>query len=166
MRFYLLDRVTEINLGKSIKGIKCWSLTDSIFNEHFRGMPVVPGVLLIESMAQLLGILIEKSYFEKFTNKDKHLYPLLSIVHKAKFRNLIIPGDCMEVTGKLEILDKSIARGSAVVSVKEEKMATSNLSFSLIGSSDFDNPALENERDEYLKVLMNNARMIKKVIKQ
>ncbi len=62
----MVDRVTSMEVGNTIEGIKCWSITDEYFNEHFPGFPVVPGVLVTESMAQLLGTLVEKSYDEKF----------------------------------------------------------------------------------------------------
>ena len=71
MRFYLIDRITNIEIGKTVSGIKCWTITDEIFTEHFPGFPVVPGVLLTESMSQLLGYLIEKSSLEKFPNEKE-----------------------------------------------------------------------------------------------
>ena len=91
MRFYLIDKVLEIELENSIKGIKCWTLTDEIFNDHFPGFPVVPGVLLVESTAQLLGMLINKSYLKTFPDKG-NVYAILSIIHKAKFRSIVVPG--------------------------------------------------------------------------
>ncbi len=69
MKFYLLDRISKINIGKCIEGIKCWSLSDEIFEDHFPGFPIVPGVFQIETMAQLLGILIEKKLPESFAGR-------------------------------------------------------------------------------------------------
>ena len=53
MRFLLIDRVEEIIPGSKAKGIKAWSLDNAIFEDHFPGFPIVQGVLLTESMAQL-----------------------------------------------------------------------------------------------------------------
>ena len=96
MRFYLIDRITKMDLGKSIEGTKCWSLTDEFFNDHFPGFPLVPGVLILESMAQLLGTLVEKSHLAEFADKNG-VYAVLSIARKVKFKRFIIPGDQMRM---------------------------------------------------------------------
>ena len=88
MRFFLIDRITEINPGSTAKGLKAWSLDNEIFQDHFPGFPTVPGVLLTESMAQLSGILIEKSYYQEYGDKNP-VYPVLSIIQKAKFRSFV-----------------------------------------------------------------------------
>ena len=59
MRFYLVDKVTEMCPGKYVEGYKCVSLSDDIFNEHFPGYPIFPGTLIIEGMAQLSGLFLE-----------------------------------------------------------------------------------------------------------
>ena len=86
MRFFLIDKVKEIKHGKSAIGVKCWSLDNEIFQDHFPGFPVVPGIMLTESMAQLSGILLEESYYEQYPQTSK-VYPVLSIIQKAKFNN-------------------------------------------------------------------------------
>ena len=134
MRFYLIDRITKMDIGKSIEGIKCWTLSDEIFNEHFPGFPVVPGVLITESMSQLLGILIEESHKEIFNNKQD-VYALLSIIHNAKFRDIVIPGDKCEIRGKLKSIDLNRGSGFVEVFVDGKLMAEAALSF-LIYSKD------------------------------
>ena len=53
MRFYQVDKVTEICPGRYVEGVKCVSLDNDIFDEHFPGCPIFPGTLIIEGMAQL-----------------------------------------------------------------------------------------------------------------
>jgi len=91
MNFYLIDKVKEIKIGKSALGIKCWSIDNQIFDTHFPGFPTVPGVLLTESMAQLSGVLIEQSYYKDYKKKE-NIFPILSIIQKAKFRSFVEPG--------------------------------------------------------------------------
>lgn len=152
MRFYLLDRITEIELGKSIKGIKCWSMSDEIFNEHFPGFPIVPGVLAIESMAQLMGTLLEKSHQEKFGDENA-AYAVLSIVHKAKFKGFLLPGDQAKMRGELISLDKTHGSGKIETFVEDNLISVCELSFAFIPQKDMANPRLVEMRNEYFNIL-------------
>ena len=99
MRFHLIDRIDEINYGKYIKGTKCITLADDVFNEHFPGYPVFPGSLIIESLAQLGG-----AYFELVMKKENHISKqcVLSIVNKMKFRQGCYPGDCLSIRAEVK----------------------------------------------------------------
>jgi 3-hydroxyacyl-[acyl-carrier-protein] dehydratase len=152
MRFYLVDRIEEVEVGKKIRGVKCWTLSDEIFNEHFPGFPVVPGVLLIESMAQLLGILIEKSFLQEYPETGK-AYPVLSVVHKAKFRSFVVPGDKCVLAGSLKALDFNRGTGTATVTVDGELMAEADLSFIILHQKDLPHNDFIHRREEYLQVL-------------
>jgi 3-hydroxyacyl-[acyl-carrier-protein] dehydratase len=152
MRYYLLDRVTRIDPGKSIEGIKCWTLTDEIFNEHFPGFPVVPGVLLTESKAQLLGFLIEKSYELEYTCKNG-IYVLLSIIQKAKFRSFVIPGDKCILKGELRTLDINRAGGIVKTYVDDKFVAEADLSFIIVPREYGPENRYLNRREEYINIL-------------
>ena len=152
MRFYLLDKITKFEIGKTAEGVKCWSLSDDIFNEHFPGYPVVPGVLLIESMAQLLGILIERSRLVEFPD-TKGVFVILSIVHKAKFRKIIIPGDKCILKATLKSLDINRGTGSATVKVGDKLMAEAELSFVIGSRSELPDNKFIDRREEYINIL-------------
>lgn len=158
MRFYLVDRITGIELGKSIEGIKCWSLTNEIFNDHFPGLPIVPGVLVIESMAQLLGALIEKSHEIQFQDQDR-TYAILSIVHKAKFKSFMIPGDRAVMKGELLSLDYNMASGKVDVFVDEKKVAQAELSFACVPRKTLPNQRLVDLRQEYYDFLTKGVQV-------
>lgn len=152
MRFYLLDRITEMDLGNSIKGIKCWSMSNEIFNEHFPGFPIVPGVLAIESMAQLLGTLVEKSHLSQY-GEEHEAYAVLSIVHKAKFKGFLIPGDQAKMEGKLLSLEQTHANGKVETFVDGKLINSCELSFGLIPKKDLANDRLVQMRSEYFSFL-------------
>lgn len=154
MRFYLLDRITSMELGKSIEGIKCWSMDNDVFNDHFPGFPVVPGVLASESMAQLLGTLIEKTYIEKY-GKEKAGYAVLSIIHKAKFKSFLIPGDKAILKGELQSLDVNNASGEVKMYVDETLIAKASFSFGILRKDNLPNERLGLMREEFYNIIFN-----------
>ncbi len=153
MKFYMLDRVTHMEVGQSIEGVKCWSLSDDVFGEHFPGFPIVPGVLIIESMAQLVGALIEESYQQKFPEDEVGVYAILTIVHKAKFKKFAMPGDRLELKGKLGTLDTKMGNGSASVYIEGKFAAKADLSFVLLPRDKFPNDLLEDQRKNFTQIL-------------
>ncbi len=84
--FLLVDRVIELEEGKRIVGIKNVTMNEPFFQGHFPGNPIMPGVLIVEAMAQVSGVLAFKSGIS-----GKATY-FLSI-EKAKFRKPVVPGD-------------------------------------------------------------------------
>jgi 3-hydroxyacyl-[acyl-carrier-protein] dehydratase/UDP-3-O-[3-hydroxymyristoyl] N-acetylglucosamine deacetylase/3-hydroxyacyl-[acyl-carrier-protein] dehydratase len=86
--FLLIDRVLEYEEGKSLVAIKNVTYNEPFFQGHFPGLKVMPGVLLIEAVAQAGGILIYLS----IPDPEKKLV-FLSKIDKAKFRKPVIPGD-------------------------------------------------------------------------
>ena len=86
--FLLIDRVTSITLNESIVGIKNVTINEPQFTGHFPDRPVMPGVLIIEAMAQLAAVLVAKSMK---STKDKEVFFMSS--EETKFRKIVEPGD-------------------------------------------------------------------------
>ncbi len=87
--FLLVDRILELNLEEdSIVGLKNVTMNEPFFQGHFPGVPIMPGVLILEALAQTGGILIHKK------NKDAKIALLMS-VNNAKFRKPVVPGDAL-----------------------------------------------------------------------
>jgi len=86
--FLLVDRIEEIEIGKRIVGIKNVTINEPYFQGHFPNRPIMPGVLIIEAMAQVGGVLAFKSNQDP---KKKMVYFLG--IEKAKFRKPVLPGD-------------------------------------------------------------------------
>ena len=90
--FLLIDRIIEFEKGKRIVGIKNVTVNEPFFGGHFPGYPIMPGVLVIEAMAQVGGVLVFKSDPGDIENKTVFFMG----IDKAKFRRPVIPGDQMK----------------------------------------------------------------------
>ena len=94
--FLLVDRVTKIESGEFIEAYKNVSVSEGIFQGHFPGHPIYPGVMIVEGMAQAGGVLAFKSLSqEEQANKDDKVVYFMSI-DKCKFRVPVRPGDKLE----------------------------------------------------------------------
>jgi 3-hydroxyacyl-[acyl-carrier-protein] dehydratase len=87
--FLLVDRIVEIELGKRIVGIKNVTFNEPFFQGHFPNRPIMPGVLIVEAMAQTAGVLAFKSVTEE--NQKRPVYFLG--MDNVRFRKPVIPGD-------------------------------------------------------------------------
>ncbi|PXX89169.1 3-hydroxyacyl-[acyl-carrier-protein] dehydratase FabZ [Marinobacter vulgaris] len=100
--FLLVDRVTESEKGEFIKGYKNISLNEPFFNGHFPNNPIMPGVLIIEAMAQISGIL---GFLTVGRKPSDGVVQYLAGSSKARFKRPVVPGDrlCLEsrmISGK------------------------------------------------------------------
>jgi len=90
--FLLVDRITELEPGKRIVGLKNVTANEHFFQGHFPGNPVMPGVLIVEAMAQVGGILARVSVNEgQDTSEAPNIY--FMSIDKVKFRRPVVPGD-------------------------------------------------------------------------
>lgn len=94
--FLLLDRVTELKPGESLIGYKNVSIAEPIFEGHFPGHPIYPGVMILEGMAQAGGILAFKSMGDMTEEEAAQKVVYFMSIDKAKFRNPVTPGDRLE----------------------------------------------------------------------
>ncbi len=110
--FLLVDKITELELDKRVVGVKCVSFNEPFFQGHFPGQPVMPGVLIIEALAQTSGILLLNS----FIDPENHLVFFMSI-NNAKFRKPVLPGD--ELILEAELINRKSRyfslKGTAIV---------------------------------------------------
>ena len=105
--FLLVDRVIEKNGTESLVAIKNVTINEEFFNGHFPGMPVMPGVLQVEAMAQAVGLLM----------LEPGKIPLFMSVDKCKFRKQVVPGDQLRIeVEKLKVKSRIIqAKGRCLV---------------------------------------------------
>jgi 3-hydroxyacyl-[acyl-carrier-protein] dehydratase len=87
--FLLIDRVVDIEQGKSLSAIKNVSVNEPFFQGHFPGQPIMPGVLILEAMAQATGLLA----FSEMDDAHKSKLYLLVGIDKSRFRGQVEPGD-------------------------------------------------------------------------
>ena len=94
----LVDRVTDMVVGESVKGYKNITANEDVFNGHFPGQPIFPGVLILEAMAQLSGVL---AFETKGVRPKDGVNYLFGAVDKARFRRPVVPGDRLDMESKI-----------------------------------------------------------------
>jgi 3-hydroxyacyl-[acyl-carrier-protein] dehydratase len=108
--FLLVDRVTNVEPGASLSAIKNVTVNEPFFQGHFPGQPIMPGVLILEAMAQATGLLA----FSGMIDADKSSLYMLVGIDKARFRGQVLPGDQLQ----LEILLRRTMRGIGIFECK------------------------------------------------
>lgn len=122
--FLLVDRVLDWEAGKSLTAIKNVSVNEPFFQGHFPGKPVMPGVLVIEALAQATGLLAFNTL--KDTPSTNFLYLLVSI-DRARFKRQIEPGDQVLLQVELLRTKRDMWKFHAVAKVGEEIAASAEL---------------------------------------
>lgn len=101
--FLFVDGITEIELGRRVVGFKNVTANEPFFMGHFPGNPIMPGVLIIEAMGQVGGILARLTVQEEQTQESNEIL-LFMAIDKVKFRKPVVPGD--RIIFELEVLRK------------------------------------------------------------
>jgi beta-hydroxyacyl-ACP dehydratase FabZ len=96
--FLLVDKILELEPGRRVVGLKNVTINEAFFQGHFPGQPIMPGVLVIEAMAQVGGVLLMRTL--NATAEKKFFY--LTGIDRAKFRKPVLPGD--QIRFELEFL--------------------------------------------------------------
>ena len=114
--FLLVDRILELELGKRVVGVKNVTINEPFFVGHFPGHPIMPGVLLLEAMAQVGGFLLMRSLDARAERKVMYF----TGIDRARFRKPVIPGDQVRFEVELLQLRRQVCRmkGEATVEGK------------------------------------------------
>ncbi len=154
MRFFLADRIKKLEVGVELEGEKTWPYNDDVFRDHFPSNPVVPGVLLIESSAQLGGILVEESFAQKFSPQTERIFSLLGIVRLAKFKRLVQPGERVDFKIALTELSRHNASVDITGQVGDETCYQASITYSLIRESKVNNLKGDDSHGQYRDFLL------------
>ncbi len=119
--FLLVDRVVELELGKSIVAYENVTVNEPFFQGHFPGKPIMPGVLIIEALAQAAGVLGFKSQEKK--PKDGYLYYFVG-ADNVRLRRPVVPGDQLRLEAAIITNRRGLYKFSARASVDDELVGT------------------------------------------
>ncbi|WP_456266226.1 MULTISPECIES: 3-hydroxyacyl-ACP dehydratase FabZ [unclassified Bacillus (in: firmicutes)] len=123
--FLLVDRILEVEGEKRAVGIKNVTVNEEFFNGHFPGYPVMPGVLIVEALAQVFGVIM----LGKEENKGK--IGLFAGIDGCRFKRQVKPGDQLRLEVEVTRLRGPVAKGKAVATVDGEVVCEAELTFSI-----------------------------------
>lgn len=123
--FLLIDTIEELVEGERAVGKKCVSFNEPYFAGHFPGNPVMPGVLIIEAMAQVGAVAMLG--MDEWKGKTAYFVG----IDKAKFKNKVLPGDVLMIETKIVKVKGPIGVGEAVATVDGKLCAKAELTFAI-----------------------------------
>lgn len=123
--FLMIDRVDELQPGVSAKGVKAVSGNEWFFMGHFADKKIMPGVLIVEAIAQMGAVAL-------LTNDElKGKLAFLGKIKNARFNEMVVPGDLLELETTIEIVKGNIGIGNGKAYVKGKIVASCELVFAL-----------------------------------
>jgi 3-hydroxymyristoyl/3-hydroxydecanoyl-(acyl carrier protein) dehydratase len=152
MRFFLLDRITRWEPGQGAQALKNIALSEDFFDDHFPRRPVMPGVLILEGMAQLSGLLLEATLHQKYGKDAK---AVLTVIERTKFREMARPGDCLNYHTTITSINEAGGKVSVQAGREGQSIAESGMVFAF---KYVDDPQLDQKRRELLAIWMDPVR--------
>lgn len=119
----LIDRVEELIPGEKVVAKRNVTINEELFNGHFPGNPVMPGVLIVEALAQTGAVALLS--LPEFKGKTAYFGGIKS----AKFRKVVRPGDSLRLEVTLEKIRNNVGLGKAIATVDGKKACTAELTF-------------------------------------
>ena len=123
--FALVDRIVDGEEGKWAKGIKCVSVNEPFFQGHFPQYHVMPGVLIVEALAQVGAVAVLSM------PEHRGKIGFLGAIKNARFRRQVTPGDVLELTCTITRQKGPVAVAEAVAAVNGQEVVTAELTFAL-----------------------------------
>ena len=148
MRFFLLDRITLWEVGAAAEGLKCVALSEDFFDDHFPRRPVMPGVLILEGMAQLSGLLLEASLHQQYAKSAK---AVLTVLERTKFRSLVKPGTTLRYRAEIMALNEAGGKIKAAAFQGDTKVTSTEMVFAF---KYVDDPQLDAKRRKLMEIWM------------
>jgi 3-hydroxyacyl-[acyl-carrier-protein] dehydratase len=127
--FLLVDKIIELEEGKSVKGIKNVTINEPFFQGHFPGNPIMPGVLICEALAQVGAVLL----LSLPENKGK--LGVFTGINNFKFRRQVVPGDTLELNAELVTYRHGMGKANVKATVEGQVAAMGEISFAVIDNA-------------------------------
>jgi 3-hydroxyacyl-[acyl-carrier-protein] dehydratase len=131
--FLMIDRVELLEPGKRIVAIKNVSANEPYFPGHFPGRPIMPGVLILEAMAQAAGILVFRTMGTKPDEKSVYYY---AGIDNARFKKPVLPGDRLEIEVSIDANKRGVWKFSCVARVEGAVVTEANILCSVRSAGD------------------------------
>jgi 3-hydroxyacyl-[acyl-carrier-protein] dehydratase len=124
--FLLVDRIVELEEGKRAKGIKNVTVNEPFFQGHFPGNPIMPGVLIVEAMAQVgaVSILSMEEYKGKLA--------VFTGIEKMRFKKQVVPGDTLVIESELIAIKMGIGKAQVSAKVGDKIAAQGEIMFAIL----------------------------------
>ncbi len=126
--FLMVDKVIKVDKGKRVVAVKNVTINEPYFQGHYPNFPVMPGVMIIEAMAQTGGLAVASDQAQE---DEPDVVPLLVTVDKAKFRKMVRPGDQLVIDVQVLRASTRLAKVAAKALVEDELAAEGELTFVL-----------------------------------
>ncbi|WOV88017.1 3-hydroxyacyl-ACP dehydratase FabZ [Sporosarcina oncorhynchi] len=123
--FLMVDRITELEEGKRAVGLKNVTINEEYFNGHFPGYPVMPGVLIVEALAQVGAVAMLK----KEENRGRLAF--FAGIDNCRFKRQVVPGDTLKLEVEITRLRGPIGKGKAIATVDGEVACEAEITFAL-----------------------------------
>ncbi len=140
MRFTLIDKITELDAGKSVTAVKNLSLAEEYLADHFPGFPVMPGVLMLEAMVQA------SAWLMRYTEDFKYSIVLLKEARAVRFTSFVLPGQTLTVTATVRKWGERECVLKAVGSVDGRSTVNARLILEQFNLSEKDSALAESDR--------------------
>lgn len=124
--FLLVDKIIEIEYGKKAVGIKNVTVNEPFFQGHFPGNPIMPGVLIVEAMAQVGAVAILG------TEEHKGKLAVFTGIDGLRFRRQVVPGDTLRMEVEMLYFKRGIGKAKAQAYVGDELAASGELMFAIV----------------------------------
>ena len=123
--FLLVDRILELEEGKRAVGIKNVTINEDFFNGHFPGYPVMPGVLIVEALAQVGGVALLKA------EGNAGRLAFLTGIDNCRFKRQVVPGEQWKLEGEFVKMRGQMGKGHAIATVDGELVCETDILFAL-----------------------------------
>ena len=127
--FLMVDRVLEREEGQRVVAVKNVTINEPFFQGHYPQTPVMPGVMIVEAMAQVGGLVVGGS-------PDNDVLPLLAAIEKVRFREVVKPGDQLVITATVQAVRLGLVKIKAQAEVGAKVVVQGELTFTLVPRRD------------------------------